>query len=70
MGLDECGKFGFGKRVVHPATGDDERLLGVLDRRSGRVELMDVGPLTGQMVDLLVEEADREVVGLGGDVLR
>ena len=30
---------------------------------------MDVGPLTGQMVDLLVEEADREVVGLGGDVL-
>ena len=31
---------------------------------------MDVGPLTGQMVDLLIEEADREVVGLGGDVLR
>ena len=41
-----------------------------LDRRGRRVELMDVGPLTGQMVDLLVEEADREVVGLGGDVLR
>ena len=30
------GKFGFGRRVVHPATGDDERLLGVLDRRGRR----------------------------------
>ena len=69
MGLGEVGELGFGEGVVHTTACDDQRLLGVGDRRRGRVELMDVGSGPGQVVDLLVEEPDREVVGLGRDVL-
>ena len=49
-----------GVPVAHVAAHHDQRLLGALDRCGGRVELMDVGPLAGEAMDLLVEEADRK----------
>ena len=67
--LGERLQLGFGERVVHATAGDDERLLGLAERRGGSGELGKIGAGPGDAVQLRFEERHGEVERLGLHIL-
>ena len=59
----------FGERVVHAATGDDERRLRLADRGGRGAELGTVRARPAELMDDRLEQAGREVVRLALHIL-
>jgi hypothetical protein len=64
--LLDCGA---GVRIVHAATGDEQRALGGAQQRGGRAELFRPGRRSRHLIYALGKKMDRTVEGLGLHVL-